>query len=372
MRKLSTARIFVFCILCTVSIQVTGQPGRRIIVSPEIRSDKTIIFRYLAPDADKVELSAQFLKERQLMVKDTSGLWSFIVGPVVPDIYPYSFYVDGIQVNDPNNTLIFPNERFKSSLVDIPGETPLIHSMQDVPHGKVIYRYYKSKSLDLIRPLVIYTPPGYNQNLKKKYPVLYIIHGGGEDERGWATQGRTDIILDNLLAEGKAIPMLVVMLDSNVLLPGSKNYAYDLFTKELLENLIPFVEKKYRVLNDSKNRSLAGLSMGGLQTLHAGLYHTDIFGYLGVLSSGWFANQQDAINGYSTFVEKNSSTINKNLKLFWIAIGGKEDIAYQNCQNMLKIFDKTGIKYTYYERPGGHTWPVWRDNLHVLAPLLFR
>lgn len=222
----------------------------------------------------------------------------------------------------------------------------------------------------------MYTPPGYDKESGKEYPVLYLLHGGGEDERGWANQGRTDLILDNLIAEKSAEPMLVVMMDGNV--PGRGGLAnfneevLKIFENELKNEVIPFVDANYRTKNTAENRALAGLSMGGLQTLHAGLHNTDMFAYLGVFSSGWFANNTELSDPQYAYMRENVATINKNLKHFFISMGGKEDIAYKNCQVMMEKFDAMGIEYKYTEYPGGHTWPVWRHDLYTFAQQLFK
>ena len=219
----------------------------------------------------------------------------------------------------------------------------------------------------------MYTPPGYDENINEKYPVLYILHGGGEDERGWATQGKTDLIIDNLIAEKKAVPMMVVMVDGNIPVQAFSEEVLKVFESELKQCVIPFVEKNYRVKTEAKYRALAGLSMGGIQTLYAGINNTDMFSYLGVFSSGWIQPMQNNIaNAQYEFMKNNADLINSNLKEFWIAMGGKEDIAYKNCQAMLAKFDEMKIRYTYSEYPGGHTWPVWRNNLYNFAQLLFR
>jgi enterochelin esterase-like enzyme len=199
------------------------------------------------------------------------------------------------------------------------------------------------------------------------------MHGGGEDERGWATQGKTDLIIDNLIAEKKAVPMIVIMLDGNFALNGFGEEILKVLEKELKQSLIPFVEKNYRVKADAKNRALAGLSMGGIQTLYAGVNNTDMFSYLGIFSSGWILPaQNDLANAQYAFMKENTDKINGNLKQLWIAMGGKEDIAWKNCNTMLSKFDEMKIKYTYSEYPGGHAWPVWRNNLYKFAQLLFK
>jgi enterochelin esterase-like enzyme len=205
--------------------------------------------------------------------------------------------------------------------------------------------------------------------------VLYLLHGGGEDERGWSAQGKTDLILDNLIAEKKAKPMLVVMMDGNAGTGGIANFGEQvlaLFERELKQSVIPFVEENYRAETDSKNRALAGLSMGGLQTLYAGIKNHEMFSYLGVFSSGWFANQPALSDPHYALMKEKATAINNNLKVLWVAMGGKEDIAYNNCKIMLSKFDEMNIRYSYSEYPGGHTWPVWRNNLYNFAPLLFK
>ena len=239
---------------------------------------------------------------------------------------------------------------------------------------EVMKRYYSTVFNDW-RRLYIYTPQGYDADADKKFPVLYLLHGGGEDERGWSTQGKTDLILDNLIAEGKANPMLIVMMDGNTGGGGIASFgerSLRTFENELVRVVVPFVEKNYRAETTATARALAGLSMGGLQTLHAGIKNHNMFSYLGVFSSGWFANNPSLSDPQYAFMKDNVSAINDHIKLFWISMGGKEDIAYENCKVMMKRFDEMGIKYQYSEYPGGHTWPVWRHDLYMLAPLLFK
>jgi enterochelin esterase-like enzyme len=262
-----------------------------------------------------------------------------------------------------------------ASGIEIPFAGGGYYAMRNVPHGDIRIKKYFSTVTNSWRQFYIYTPPGYDVNINDKYPVLYILHGGGEDERGWATQGKTDIILDNLIADKKARPMLVVMMDGNLSsggLAGFGEQSLKKFEDELKNAVIPFVEKSYRTETDANNRALAGLSLGGLQTLYAGLRNTNMFSYLGVFSSGWFANQPALSDPQYAFMKENATSINNSLKSFWIAMGGKEDIAYNNCKIMLAKFDEMGVKYTYSEYPGGHTWPVWRNNLYNFAQILFK
>jgi enterochelin esterase-like enzyme len=247
--------------------------------------------------------------------------------------------------------------------------------VKDVPHGDIRIKRYFSPVTNSWRQFYIYTPPGYDVNTNRKYPVLYIQHGGGEDESGWATQGRADLILDNLIAENKARPMLVVMADGNFGSGGIAGFGEPVlrqFENELMQVIIPFVDKNYRTQSGAANRALAGLSLGGLQTLYAGIKNTQHFSYLGVFSSGWFSNLPALSNPQYEFMKNNAATINNNLKSLWVSMGGKEDIAYNNCKLMLARFDEMGIKYSYSEYPGGHTWPVWRNNLYNFVQLLFK
>ena len=223
----------------------------------------------------------------------------------------------------------------------------------------------------------IYTPPGYEEKQNEKYPVLYILHGGGEDQSGWATQGKIDLILDNLIAAGKAKPMLIVMPDANIGGGGFNAAGIEsslkLFQREMKESIIPFVEKNYRSLNNASNRALAGLSLGGLHTLYTGINNTEMFSYLGVFSSGWIVPMMNDISDEQySFMKNNTDKVNNSLKVFWISEGGKDDIAWKNGQVMVGKLDEIKIKYTYNEYPGGHTWPVWRNNLYNFAQVLFQ
>jgi enterochelin esterase family protein len=214
-KKISISLLTFLALFYTSQIALSQQRTPP-VVSPQVHTDKTVTFRFRAPNAKEVKLDTQIAKEPQSMTKDENGIWSLTIGPVKPDIYPYCFVVDGISVADPNNVLIFANERFKNSLVDIPGDTPLIHSMQNVPHGNISYRFYKSTTLGRIRTLVIYTPPGFDVNGKTKYPVLYLIHGGSDTEETWTKVGHANLIADNLIAQGKAEPMILMPMSCQV------------------------------------------------------------------------------------------------------------------------------------------------------------
>jgi len=338
---------------------------------PQILPDNRVVFRIKAPDAQKVQID---LVKKYEMARDTGGYWIVTTDSISEGFHYYSLLIDGVALVDPASETFYGMGRMASG-IEIPFANGEYYAIKDVPHGDVRIKKYYSKVTNSWRQFYVYTPPGYDDNTNKKYPVLYILHGGGEDERGWATQGKTDLILDNLIAENKAKPMLVVMPDGNFGsggLAGFNEIVLRSFENELKQSLIPFVEKNYRTETDAKNRALAGLSMGGLQTLYAGIKNTNMFAYLGVFSSGWFANRPELANPQYDFMKANAAIINSNLKSFWISMGGKEDIAYNNCKIMLSKFDEMSIKYAYSEYPGGHTWPVWRNNLYNFAQLLFK
>src|SRR5574344_587316 len=336
---------------------------------PRILSGNRVEFQIKAPNAQKVQLDLGKVYD---MNKDSNGIWSVISDPQGPGIHYYSLLIDGVSVADPSSESFYGCSRMMSC-VEVPYAKIITqYEIKDVPHGDVRTVRYFSKVTNSWRVMYVYTPADYDNKISEKYPVLYIIHGGGEDARGWVQQGRTDIILDNLIAEKKAVPMLVVSLDANV-------GGFDNIEKEILENVVPFVEKRFRVDARADKRALSGLSMGGMYTLYTGIPHTDLFHYLGVFSSGWFARNDSFMNlnketeGNYAYMKDNVDKINKNLKLFWISQGGKEDIAYNNCQVMNRKIKDFGIKYEYYESErGGHTWPVWREDLYLFAPRLFK
>ena len=335
------------------------------ISSPQVHTDNTVTFKYFSRTAEKVTLSGEFLASPVAMTKDASGVWSITVGPVKPDIYPYFFVVDSIQVADPNNTYIFANERFKRSIVDIPGSTPLVHSMQNVPHGKISYRYYKSKTLGTTRQLLVYTPPGFNPNGSKKYPVLYLIHGGSDTEETWTKVGRANLIADNLIAQGKAVPMIIVMPYGNV----RPSTVPDGFTRDVMNDIIPFIEANYPVLTDSKNRAVAGFSVGGGQTLNIGLTNTNKFAY--VCSYAPFTQTPEWQRNFGSAYAPNAAQVNNQLKLFTISVG-TEDFLYESVKQNIAMYEKKGLKVKSYIVPGGHTWMNCKQYLATTLQEIFK
>jgi enterochelin esterase-like enzyme len=335
---------------------------------PQVLPDNRVMFRLKAPQAHRVQID---LGKKYDLAKDTGGYWIATTDSISEGFHYYSLLIDNFAVADPASETFYGMGRMASG-IEIPFTGGAYYAVKDVPHGDVRMKRYYSSVTNSWRRCFVYTPPGYDSTGNKRYPVLYLLHGGGEDEQGWSRQGKADLILDNLIAANQAEPMLIVMMDGNVSSGGFNEQSMRAFQNELLNVVVPLVEKNYRTIADAEHRALAGLSMGGIQTLYAGINNTDMFAYLGVFSSGWFGGQQPVAEQQYAFMQQAAGKINSNLKQFWIAMGGKDDIAYNNCQKMLARFDQLKIKYQYSEYPGGHTWPVWRNNLYKFSQLLFK
>ena len=373
-KKTSTVSISVLMLICLTGF-VFGQFMQRPVVnSPEVNPDNTVIFRYLAPDAKEVFVDAQFQQGRVPMTMDSSGIWSVTMGPVNPDMYPYHFIVDGVQVADPRNSAIFPNEGFQNSIVEITGEAPLVHTIQDVPHGTLSYRYYQSPELGT-RPVVIYTPPGYDNDTNKKYPVLYLLHGTTDTEETWSKVGRANIILDNLIHQGKAVSMIIVMPYVRAWPVISKHSGslrnwenLQEFKKDFFNNLVPFIEKNYRTIADNDHRAIAGFSGGGGTSLYFGLNNPDMFRWVCGFAPGMRVDEIDRNNSVAF---ENPAKTNENLKLFWIGVGD-EDFTYRAIKEYFKVLDEKGIKYESFISGGGHTWMNCKLYLSIIAQKLFK
>ena len=308
------------------------------------------------------------------MQKDDHGVWSVTVGPVEPEIYNYTFSVDGFHDIDPNNPNLKPGVRSSSSVVEVPASLPLFYDPQPKPHGTVHINLYESKSLGMTRSVYVYTPPDYEKQ-KIKYPVLYLLHGSGDTESGWVTIGRANIILDNLLAEGKAKPMIVVMpfghpepsVGFGSISPPSSDRAA--FTRDLLEDVMPMVEKMYRISSKPETRAIAGLSMGGGQSLNIGLTHLELFHWIGVFSAGLPRNGDPEQTFADLFA--NPAASNKKIKLLWIGIG-RQDPGFESAQKLSDLLHKHEIDHIFHPSEGRHTWTVWRHYLNEVVPLLFK
>ncbi|MBN1154435.1 esterase [candidate division KSB1 bacterium] len=373
MKKLYVVILGLMAGACLISANVYGQNRHPIMTSPEVNSDNTVTFRLFMPDAEHVVVSTQFVSEDQIMTRDEQGVWSITLGPVVPDIYPYSYVVDGVRIMDPLNPLYFPNERFKNSLVDIPGDTALVHSLQDVPHGHVCYRYYQSGTLDQIRPLLIYTPPGYDDDASRRYPVLYLIHGMTDTEETWFKVGRANFILDNMIALGKAIPMVIVMPYANTyssrgqLVTREDIFSKDVFARDLIDYIMPFVENNYRVLANKANRAIAGFSLGGRQTLMIGLSRPDVFDWVCAYAP---AVWKDELDKNFNEVYADPETLN-SLKYFSLSCG-TDDRLFNSSKDLMEALDARNISYETFFPSGGHTWMNCKLFLRESLKRLFK
>ena len=346
---------------------------------PQINSDRRARFRLSAPQAEKVELN---LGGRHPMTKDQNGMWTITTEPLVVGFHYYSFVVDGVNVADPGSEAYFGSS-WMSSGIEVPEPGVDFYDAKNVPHGEVRVRPYFSKISDSWRQAYIYTPPGYDTNSNARYPVLYLQHGAGEDERGWTMQGRANFILDNLIAEGKAKPMIVVvdngggsaLFANRGAAPaaggtsgaGRGNTANSQFADILTREIIPMVETNYRTLTDRANRAIAGLSMGAGQAWQIGTANLEKFAYIGGFSGGASGDLKTAYNG----VMADAKAFNKQVKVLYISIGTEENL--QGARTFHQKLDQHGIKHAYFESAGtAHEWQTWRRSLHGFAPLLFR
>ncbi|HXE64983.1 MAG TPA: alpha/beta hydrolase-fold protein [Bryobacteraceae bacterium] len=353
-----------------------GRGGPRPSAPPayKVNPDRTVTFRLHAPAAAAVTVSGDFIQTPQSMTKGEDGTWSFTSAPLRPAIYDYSFTVDGLRINDPSNPLVKTGDRSSSTMFEVKGDKPAPYDIQAVPHGTVRIEYYTSKKFEVPKMVWVYTPPGYETSTAK-YPALYLLHGAGDTEAGWVTTGHANLILDNLIAEGKAKPMILVMpygrpapsatLDlttgqAPVTEPGVT------FPNDLVEDVVPFAEKTYRISARADDRAIAGLSMGGNQTLQVGLTHLDVFHYIGAFSPV-------VINPEQAFKDAlaDPAGANRRLKLFYVYIG-KLDTLYASNQNLDKLLNERKVKHTFVETEEWHVWRNWRDYLADFAPRLFR
>ena len=352
------------------------------LVSPELHPDRTVTFRFRAPQASEVQLVGEVMQGKgpQAMTKDEGGIWTTTVGPLPPEIWIYNFRVQGVDVTDPSNPAVKPTPpgQAMSSFVEVPGDTPAFYDSRKVPHGEVRMTLYESKAMGVTRWVWIYTPPNYDSSAAK-YPVLYLLHGNGEAQNGWVMNGRANIILDNLIADGKARPMIVVMPQGHALqgagvgplvrIQGESGMFSTRFPKDLLDEVIPMVEQKYRVIADADHRAIAGLSMGGGQALSIGLAHPDRFHYVLGFSAavgGSFLPMDEVLQP----VAADSAAANAKFRLLWISVG-RQDFLYAADKKFAETLTGKGVKNVYRETEGAHVWSVWRKNLNETAPMLF-
>jgi enterochelin esterase-like enzyme/lysophospholipase L1-like esterase len=351
------------------------------LVSPEVHEDRRVTLRFRAPEATTVQLVGEITQGRgpQPMSKDADGLWTTTIGPLPPEIWSYNFRVHGVDVTDPSNPAIKPTPpgQAMSSFVEVPGDAPAFYDARPVPHGEVRMVLYESKAMGVTRWLWIYTPPGYDRS-PTRYPVLYLLHGNGEAQNGWVMNGRANIILDNAIAERAAQPMVVVMPQGHALqgagvgplqrIAGETSMFSPRFPQDLLDEIIPLVERSYRVKSGAQSRAIAGLSMGGGQALSIGLTHPATFGYVLGFSAavgGQFAKVDEL------FTSMPSGSKAQAWRLLWISCG-RQDFLYENNKQFADALTQRGLNVTYRETEGAHVWSVWRRNLRDVLPLLFQ
>jgi enterochelin esterase family protein len=350
---------------------------------PQVTPDLRVIFRVNAPFARKVQIN---LGKMYDLTRDDKGVWTGTTEPQDPGFHYYSLVIDSVSVIDPASDVFFGTGRMSSG-IEIPEKGVDYYTVKDVPHGDISAKWYFSKTTNAWRKFYIYCPPGYDRDINKKYPVLYLQHGGGEDETGWVKQGKADIILDNLIAEGKAVPMLIVMENSNAIKPGETGRGMMMggapgsnewmsgpstFKEVLLNDLIPFVDKTYRTIADRDHRAMAGLSMGGFLTVNTVFEHPETFAYIGAFSGGMRVSPDDDLKTLYNGTLSDANAFNKKFKVFFQSIGTDEGPWPRVKQNH-DVLLKKGINNIYFESAGtAHEWLTWRRSLHAFAPLLFR
>ena len=363
--------------LVLISLAAFAQtPTPPAITSPDVQADGKVTFRFFDPGAKEVKLNFEANQQPLDMTRDETGIWSLTLGPVDPDIYGYDFVADGVHLMDPNNPSIKPNLINPQNLVHISGATPQLWEVADVPHGVVHHHFYKSKVVGDQRDFYVYTPPGFDPKAKAKYPVFYLLHGYSDRADGWTAVGMANVILDNLIAQGKVKPMIVVMplgygypeilkmKSKGLQNPEDRKLNYDRFRESLLTEVIPFVENTYPVSAKREDRAVAGLSMGGAESLLTGLNNIDKFAYVGAYSAGSVGPDYDA--NFPGLDSKKAA----QLGTLWIACGTEDHLIGDN--RKLKSWLKSqNIAFTDIETPGAHTWMVWRRNLAAFTPLLF-
>jgi len=380
--------------LAAATLAAQGPPPP--VRSPEVHADRTITFRLRAPQATAVELVGEVLQGKgpQSMTKASDGVWSITIGPLPPEVWIYNFRIEGVDLPDPSNISLMPRAAGTaavSSFVEIPADGPAFYDARPVPHGEVRMVLYESKAMGVNRYFWVYTPPNYDRS-NTKYPVYYLLHGNGETQSGWVMNGRANIILDNLIADGKAQPMVVVMPHGHAVQsasvgplaivppvgePGFLNFT--LFSKDLLEQIIPTVEKDFRVYTDGDHRAIGGLSMGAFQSLSIGLSHPDMFHHVLAYSGGFGTlgrerTDEGAIETQAPWKDllANPAETNKWLRLLFLGCGQQETGMLGPGRRLVRILKEKGITAHWAEYPGGHVFSVWRNDLNESVPMLFQ
>jgi enterochelin esterase-like enzyme len=352
-------------VLVVVAAQASfAQRGGPAVRSPEVHADGRVTFRLAAPNATDVRISGDFLRAAQPLVKDEKGIWSATVGPVSPELYGYQLSVNGVVAT--------------RGTLDVPGPAPMFYDMRPVAHGGVEQRWYQSKSIGSTRRVFVYTPPNYGRS-SERYPVLYLFHGAGGDESGWTQNGRANLILDNLIADGKLKPLVVVMPYAYAYPPASPlaegadamKRQRDDFNRDLLEDLIPYVQANYRVHGDREHRAVAGLSLGGGQALGVGLSNLNVFSRVAAFSPALGAVTSPQAGGLDfKALISDAKKVNDGLALLWVGCG-TDDTLFDSNKEFAALLQASGVKHTFRATDGAHTWQVWRRYLNEVAPLLF-
>jgi enterochelin esterase-like enzyme len=348
---------------------------QRAVKSPEIASDRRVTFRLRAPSATEVTVSGEFMSGGRPLVKDSGGIWTFTTDPLPPEIYDYNFTINGVKTIDPSNAEVKTGSTAQTiqSILEVPGETAAFYDALQVPHGEIRTEWYESKSLHAVRRVTIYTPPGFDATGRTHYPTLYLLHGANADETAWTKLGRVNLILDNLLAEKKIKPLIVVMPFGYGVPPGTEPFdggfgvIATTFSKDLLGDVIPYVETRFPVYKDRDHRALAGLSMGGAESLTIGLNHLELFSYVAGFSAAM--RPADFPRDFAA-LSANPQETNQQLHLLWLGVG-RQDNLFGSTDSFSKFLDSAQIKHTYQTSEGAHTWIVWRRYLRDFTPLLF-
>lgn len=344
------------------------------LVSPEVHADRTVTFRVRAPHASEVTLTGDWMAVPETptggtikMTKDEAGVWSVTSPPLEASMHLYFFTVDGMAIADPVNPRLKLRTRTSASLVEVPGDPPPVWQTQNVPHGSVDWNWQHSAVYNDTHEFLVYLPPGYDKG-NTRYPVLYLVHGSGDTALGWTMAGSANVILDNLIAQKKAVPMIIVM-PFNGGTPAVRPAAggASAFEDYMLKELMPFVDAKYRIAPGRKNRAMAGLSAGGAATYNVGLKHLEVFSQFGLFSAA--GGGGDFATRYPKLAADPKGT-NAKVDVFWIGCG-QQDPLDRSAKDLDAALTKLAIRHTYMDRDGGHVWPVWRWCLSQFAPLLF-
>jgi len=390
MKKAIQSIVAICVIVIVMPVAALAQQalwGNAPVVSPEIHENKTVTFRLRAPKAVKVQVAGDFLAQGVAdLVENKEGIWEYTTPePLKPELYGYTFLVDGLKINDPSNVYMIRDVATITNVFIIGGERADLYKVNDVPHGTVSKVWYDSPSLGMDRRLTIYTPAGYETS-GKRYPVFYLLHGMGGDENAWSELGRATQILDNLIAQGKAEPMIVVMTNGNAALeaaPGESSLGWEgqptFQLPKTMEGsfeihfpeVVKFVDKHYRTKANKKSRAIAGLSMGGFHSLHISKQYPDMFNYVGLFSAAIMPGKNVTSIVYEDLEGKLATQFAKKPALYWIAIG-KTDFLYKANVEYRKLLDEKGYPYEYFENEDGHIWRNWRIYLSEFAPKLFK